>query len=78
MTVVDGSGIHKVKFRFCECHQSSFSSKRAQLLRAEWYPATLSDPETCAMFRVLEDILMPITPRIATKPLAACSTNGFF
>lgn len=54
-TVVDSSGIHKVKIRYCECHQSSFASKRAQLLRAGWYPATVTDPESFATFRVLEE-----------------------
>lgn len=58
LTVLDGSGIHKVKIRFCECHESSFSSKRTQLLRAGWYPASLADPESCATFRALEEFHM--------------------
>lgn len=58
ITVLDGSGIHKVKVRFCECQESSFASKRVQLLRAGWYPASLTDPESCATFRVLEEFHM--------------------
>lgn len=58
ITVLDSSGIHRVKIRFCECQESSFTSKRVQLLRAGWYPASLTDPESCATFCVLEEFHM--------------------
>lgn len=55
MTVLDSHGIHQVSACFCKCERALHASKRAQLLRARWYPATVTDPTTCATFRVLEE-----------------------
>ncbi|KZP27106.1 hypothetical protein FIBSPDRAFT_712253, partial [Athelia psychrophila] len=55
MTVLDSHGIHQVSACFCKCKRALHASKRAQLLRARWYPATVTDPTTCATFRVLEE-----------------------
>jgi hypothetical protein len=55
ITVLDHNGIHKVAVRFCDCERALLSDKRIQCLRAGWYPATVTDPQTCATFRVLEE-----------------------
>ncbi|KAH7904935.1 hypothetical protein BJ138DRAFT_1106403 [Hygrophoropsis aurantiaca] len=54
LVVLDSNGIHIVSTRFCECPHAMNASKRVQLLRLSWFPATLADPQTCATFRVLE------------------------
>ncbi|KAH7918408.1 hypothetical protein BV22DRAFT_981947, partial [Leucogyrophana mollusca] len=50
--VVDCHGIHKVAVDFCSCETGE--SKTTQLLRARWFPLTVSDPQTAATFAVLE------------------------
>ena len=37
---------------FCGCDNQI--SNRQQLLRSEWFPATIHQPQTCATFRLLE------------------------
>jgi hypothetical protein len=54
-TVLDHNGIHQVAVRFCNCERALLGDKRIQCLRAGWYPASVTDPQTCATFRVLED-----------------------
>lgn len=55
LTVLDSHGIHEVAARYCQCELALQASKRAQLLRLRWYPASVTDPTTCATFRVLEE-----------------------
>ncbi|KAG1839003.1 hypothetical protein C8R48DRAFT_751508 [Suillus tomentosus] len=50
--VVDTNGIHEVALDFCGCDTAQLRYK--QLLRARWYPATTTDPQTAATFNVLE------------------------
>ena len=50
--VIDINGIHEVGLDFCECHEMEDHPK--QLLRARWFPATVSSPQTAATFNVLE------------------------
>lgn len=47
-TVIDLTGIHIVKLRFCKC--DSRIEHRQQLMRMRWWPATARDPQTCATF----------------------------
>ncbi|KAH7905083.1 hypothetical protein BJ138DRAFT_1138372 [Hygrophoropsis aurantiaca] len=54
MVILDSNGIHSISVKFCGCSASTAVSKRVQLLRLGWYPATVVDPQTCATFRVLE------------------------
>ncbi|KAH7904941.1 hypothetical protein BJ138DRAFT_1118936 [Hygrophoropsis aurantiaca] len=54
ITVINSNGLHKVSTTFCECPLAMNASKRIQLLRLGWFPATLVDPQTCATFGVLE------------------------
>ena len=53
--VLHTNGWHKVAIQYCECNQIARPGTRVQqLLRYELYPATTSDPTTCATFRALE------------------------
>lgn len=51
VTVMDTNSIHLVAVNFCEC--SDKISRRIQLLREEWFPATVHQPQTCATGRLL-------------------------
>ncbi|KAJ7035417.1 hypothetical protein C8F04DRAFT_955058, partial [Mycena alexandri] len=54
MLVVDTSGIHDVKFQYCGCSVGRQMSNIGLLMRNGWYPASLTDPSTCATFKVLD------------------------
>ncbi|KAJ7121221.1 hypothetical protein C8R46DRAFT_929163 [Mycena filopes] len=54
MTVIDTTGVHEIKYRFCACGRSDKSSNLKQLLRNGWYPVSFTDPDTCATFKVLD------------------------
>lgn len=54
-TIIDHNGLHQVHIRYCKCERAPLGDKRVQLLRAGLYPATVTDPATCAMFGVLEE-----------------------
>ncbi|KAJ7430891.1 hypothetical protein B0H11DRAFT_2262792 [Mycena galericulata] len=54
LVVIDTSGIHKIRYRFCACTLSDSANNLCQLLRNAWYPATKTDPDTCATFNVLD------------------------
>ncbi|KAI0069706.1 hypothetical protein K474DRAFT_1610043 [Panus rudis PR-1116 ss-1] len=53
--VLHTNGFHPVNVCFCQCDQLAASGDRIQqLLRAELYPATTTDPTTACTFRLLE------------------------
>lgn len=52
--VLDITGIHTLRFQYCGCAGSRTSNNLQQLLRNGWYPATVTDPTTCATFKVLD------------------------
>lgn len=53
--VMHTNGLHPINILFCQCDQVSKAGNHIQqLLRFELYPATLSDPTTCATFRMME------------------------
>ncbi|KAJ7439189.1 hypothetical protein B0H11DRAFT_1752144 [Mycena galericulata] len=54
LVVIDTSAIHTIRYRFCGCALSDSANNLCQLLRNAWYPATKTDPDTCATFNVLE------------------------
>ncbi|KAG1843286.1 hypothetical protein DFJ58DRAFT_665409 [Suillus subalutaceus] len=54
--VIHTNVIHQVNVDFCGCHQRI--SHCQQLLRCEWYPATLHFPQSACMKRVLEFFLI--------------------
>jgi hypothetical protein len=54
MTVIQAPIIHQLKIRYCKCSKSDDADNLEQLLRNAWYPATVTDPGTCATFQSLE------------------------
>ncbi|TBU36580.1 hypothetical protein BD309DRAFT_906317 [Dichomitus squalens] len=50
--VLDVTGIHEVRTRFCACE--SGTARYVQLLRQRWFPATSTNPRIAATFRLLE------------------------
>jgi hypothetical protein len=55
LTVVDLTGVHTVKIRWCNCGRSpGGSSRRVQLLRMNWFPATAERPNSVVTFDALE------------------------
>ncbi|KAJ7454342.1 hypothetical protein B0H11DRAFT_2244997 [Mycena galericulata] len=54
MVVIEAPIIHQIKFRYCKCEKSDTAENLEQLMRNGWYPATVTDPATCATFRSLE------------------------
>ncbi|KAJ6474617.1 hypothetical protein C8R47DRAFT_1221017 [Mycena vitilis] len=57
MTIIHTNGIHQIRYRYCNCsrsHALGDNKNLSQLMRNSWYPATVTDPTTCASFRVLE------------------------
>jgi hypothetical protein len=58
-TVIHTNGLHRVVVDYCECDNlANAGSRRQQLLRREWYPATHTEPQTCCTFRVLQHFHM--------------------
>ncbi|KAJ7492940.1 hypothetical protein B0H11DRAFT_2228263 [Mycena galericulata] len=54
MTVIEAPVIHQIRVRYCKCAKSDNADNLAQLIRNAWYPATVTDPGTCATFKTLE------------------------
>ncbi|KAJ7176163.1 hypothetical protein C8R43DRAFT_1084657 [Mycena crocata] len=54
MTVIEAPVIHQIKIRYCKCARSDDAENLEQLMRNSWYPATVTDPATCATFKSLE------------------------
>ncbi|KAJ7740829.1 hypothetical protein B0H16DRAFT_1728845 [Mycena metata] len=54
MVVVDTTGIHQIHYKRCGCARRDHMNPRQELLRNEWFPASATDPDTCATLRVLE------------------------
>ncbi|KAJ7616251.1 hypothetical protein B0H17DRAFT_1115382 [Mycena rosella] len=54
MTIIEAPIIHQIKMRYCKCEKSDDADNLQQLMRNAWYPATVTDPRTCATFRSLE------------------------
>ncbi|KDQ26060.1 hypothetical protein PLEOSDRAFT_169869 [Pleurotus ostreatus PC15] len=51
-TVIHNNGVHMVNVQFCNCEQRV--SHRIQILRANWWPASVHYPRTCATVEVLK------------------------
>lgn len=54
MVVIEAPVIHQIRFRYCKCEKSDEADNLQQLMRNEWYPATVTEPATCATFKSLE------------------------
>jgi hypothetical protein len=58
MTVIEAPVIHQIRMRYCKCAKSDDADNLEQLMRNAWYPATVTDPGTCATFQSLESYRM--------------------
>ncbi|KAJ7141828.1 hypothetical protein C8R43DRAFT_1131140 [Mycena crocata] len=54
IVVMDVPFIHTVHMRYCGCNASDRALNLEQLMRNGWYPATTTDPGTCATFAALD------------------------
>ncbi|KAJ7688489.1 hypothetical protein B0H16DRAFT_1753102 [Mycena metata] len=57
MTVIHTTGIHRLRYKYCNCSRARTLGDNQHLvqpLRNRWYPATVTDPATCATFDVLD------------------------
>jgi hypothetical protein len=54
ISVIDLSGYHLVRVRFCGCSERSFLEHFRQLLRVRWYPASTLRPKTVFTFDLLD------------------------
>ncbi|KAJ7695523.1 hypothetical protein B0H16DRAFT_1351007, partial [Mycena metata] len=52
MVVLDTTGIHQIKYRRCGCDRADHLNQ--ELARNAWFPASATDPDTCATFKVLD------------------------
>ncbi|KAI0039074.1 hypothetical protein FA95DRAFT_1504685 [Auriscalpium vulgare] len=53
LVVIDVSGIHEVNVNYCECGHVT-AQRLTQLLRASWWPATVTRPSTVTTFATLK------------------------
>ncbi|KAL1698752.1 hypothetical protein EV121DRAFT_217647 [Schizophyllum commune] len=58
MTVIAPTHICRVKIRYCACSRGERASHVDQLLREGWYPATVLEPSTCALFSTLDHFML--------------------
>ncbi|TFY78328.1 hypothetical protein EWM64_g5684 [Hericium alpestre] len=56
--VIHGNGIHHVSINFCGCQLANPIPRRAQLMRAAWWPATPIEPSSAATFSILRQFHM--------------------
>ncbi|KAJ7834683.1 hypothetical protein B0H13DRAFT_2369770 [Mycena leptocephala] len=54
MVVMDTTGIHDVRYRRCGCDRSDTLNPLRELLRNGWFPASATDPDSCATYKVLD------------------------
>ncbi|KAJ7060660.1 hypothetical protein C8F01DRAFT_988096 [Mycena amicta] len=54
MVVIDVRGVFTLRIRTCRCTLGQNRNILCQLLAHGWYPATTTDPETCATLEALE------------------------
>ena len=55
ITVVDITGIHEIRLRFCRCEKLDTNPISDQLLRSGLFPSSFKKPMTAFTFRVLKD-----------------------
>ena len=82
LTIVDITGIHELRTRFCQCSPLETNPLSHQLLSAALFPSSLKNPRTAFTFRVLDDInLTNLEGKISTfkyfKKLRRLTSNAF-
>jgi hypothetical protein len=77
--VIGLDGIHEIALDFCGCASAQVQYK--QLLCVQWYPATISEPQTTATFMVLQNFhLLSFESKVSAYEfyhlLARCTDNS--
>ncbi|KAK7435289.1 hypothetical protein VKT23_019734 [Stygiomarasmius scandens] len=66
-TVIHVNGLHDIRVAYCNCDKFRAGEWRQQLLRRCWFPATHTDPRTCATFDVLNHFhVMTLQGKVTT------------
>ncbi|TRM64737.1 hypothetical protein BD626DRAFT_400204 [Schizophyllum amplum] len=80
MTVIAPTHICRLKVRYCACSRGLLASNVQQLLREQWYPATVLEPSTCALFSTLDHFaLLTVVANTNVRDFVTslqCSGNG--
>ncbi|KAJ7015934.1 hypothetical protein C8F04DRAFT_984112 [Mycena alexandri] len=77
MVLINITGIHTVTYRYCGCSRSRQTTNLGLLMRNGWYPATLTDPSTCATFRVLDRFrLLNVVGNVNARSTDALASTG--
>jgi hypothetical protein len=64
MVVLHTNGIHLLKVHFCDC--SAQLLQRQQVMHAGWFPATPTEPRTCATFVLLRHFhILSLTSKVS-------------
>ncbi|KAL1740807.1 hypothetical protein HDZ31DRAFT_46736 [Schizophyllum fasciatum] len=61
MTVIAPTHICRLKIQYCACSRGERATHVQQLLREGWYPATITEPATCATFATLDHFALLTT-----------------
>ena len=56
LTIVDITGVHELRTRFCQCSPLETNPLSHQLLSMGLFPSSLKNPRTAFTFRVLDDV----------------------
>ncbi|KAK7050383.1 CxC2 domain-containing protein, partial [Favolaschia claudopus] len=73
MVVLDFPRIHTVCFRYCACDESDRVNNLQQLLRMGWYPASTTDPRSCATFDTLATFrLLNVSSNVNVQDFIKC------
>jgi CxC2 like cysteine cluster associated with KDZ transposases len=58
LVIVDSSGVHKHRVRWCTCGSTNPGDKDLQLFKMGLFPASFTKPSTAFTFQVLDDFYM--------------------
>jgi hypothetical protein len=84
LTVIDVTGIHTVRVKYCGCKAGQKGyERREQLMRSAWFPATWVDPRTVFTYEVLNDFhvsssLWPWRIRSPSNRFSICNRRPIF
>ena len=82
VTIVDITGVHELRARFCRCSPLDNCSLTDQLISMGLFPATMKSPRTAFTFQLLDDLnLMNLEGKVSTfkyfKKLRRLTSNAF-
>ena len=82
LTIVDITGVHELRTRFCRCSPLTDNPLSDQLLSMGLFPSTMKNPRTVFTFRLLDDLnLTNLEGKLSTfkyfKKLRRLTSNAF-